>query len=130
MDYKLMNLAAAMLLAGTMAVAAQQPGGARPEAPPQGADAGMTSDSDIAPAINAQQRQRIRAVIVEQRATPATISGGVTVGATLPADVTLSPVPEALVTDVPAIRNYRYVYWNNRVVLVEPSSRKVVQIIE
>jgi hypothetical protein len=129
-NYKLLKSTAALLLAGTLAAMAQQPGGVRPEEAPQGADAGMQSGSDVPPAINAQQRQRIRAFVIEQRVAPATISGNVAVGAPLPAGVTVSAVPPALVADVPTVRNYGYVYWNDRVVLVEPSSRRVVHIID
>lgn len=129
MERKLLSLAVALLLAGTVSAVGQQPGQIDPEAPPQGGEAGMEPDSRTAP-MNAQQRQRLRAIILEQRAPTATISGRVVVGGTLPADVELHPVPQAVYAEVPAARNYRYVYWNDRVVLVEPSSRKVVQIID
>jgi hypothetical protein len=51
----------------------------------------------------------------------------VTVGATLPADVELAPVPQ---TWGPSVSKYRYVYSDNHVMLVEPSSRKIVQVID
>ena len=129
MERKLVSLAVAVLLVGGISAGAQQPGGIDPEAPPQAGEAGMEPDSRTAP-MSTQQRQRIRAVILEQRAPTATISGRVAVGGTLPADVELHPVPQAVYAEVPSVRNYRYVYWNDRVVLVEPSSRKVVQIID
>jgi hypothetical protein len=49
------------------------------------------------------------------------------VGVAVPAEVELYAVPEAV--EVPAVRRYRYTVWNNQIVLVDPSSRKVVQII-
>jgi len=129
MRAKLSVIASAMLLAGTLTAVGQQPGGRAPEAPPQGAEAGTQPGSQVAP-MSTQQRQRIRAVILEQRVPPATVSGTLAVGATLPADVELHPVPPALVTDVPSIRNYQYVYSNDRIMLIEPSSRRIVQIID
>jgi len=51
----------------------------------------------------------------------------VRVGATIPADVELYDVP-ATVTYAPA-RQYRYVLDGNRVVFVEPRSRRVVRVI-
>jgi len=51
----------------------------------------------------------------------------VTIGATLPADVELVPVPE---TWGPGFRSYRYVYTGDDVVLVDPSSRRVIEVIE
>lgn len=129
MQGKFLPLTVALLLATSISAGAQQPGGIDPEAPPQGGQAGMESDSRTAP-MSIQQRQRVRAIILEQRVPTATISGRVAVGTTLPADVELHPVPQTLYTEVPSIRNYRYVHWNDRIVLVEPSSRKIVQIIE
>jgi len=51
----------------------------------------------------------------------------VIVGATLPAEVELRTVPT---TWGPRASSYRYVYSNDNVLLVEPSSRKVIQIID
>jgi hypothetical protein len=49
------------------------------------------------------------------------------VGAAVPAEVELYAVPEAVA--VPSVRRYRYTVWNDQIVLVDPGSRKVVQII-
>jgi Protein of unknown function (DUF1236) len=49
------------------------------------------------------------------------------VGATLPADVELRTVPG---TWGPRLTKYRYVYSGDHVYLVEPSDRRVIQIIE
>ena len=78
---------------------------------------------EIAP----EQRARIKEYVVKERVRPVTIEERVTVGATLPAEVQLAPVPPAW---GPTFTQYRYVYTDDRVVLVEPSSRRVVQIIE
>jgi hypothetical protein len=51
----------------------------------------------------------------------------ITVGATIPAEVEIYEVPAA-VTYAPA-RQYRYVLHGNRVVFVEPGSRRVVRVI-
>jgi hypothetical protein len=77
--------------------------------------------------ISPEQRTVIREYVVRERVPAATIRGEVRVGAPLPADVDLVAVPE---TWGPAVRRYRYVHWNDRVVLVEPSSRRVIQIID
>ena len=77
--------------------------------------------------ITPQQRTVIREYITTQRVAPVTIQGEVRVGAALPAEINLVTVPE---TWGPPFRQYRYVHWNNRVVLVEPGSRRVVHIID
>jgi len=74
-----------------------------------------------------EQRTIIKEYVVKERIAPHRLQSRVTVGATLPADVELAPVPE---TWGPAFRSYRYVYTGDDVILVDPSSRRVVQVIE
>jgi hypothetical protein len=78
---------------------------------------------EIAP----EQRTKIKEYVVKENVRPVTVKDRVTVGATLPADVELRTVPADW---GPSVSKYRYVYHDNHVVLVEPSSRKVVQIID
>jgi hypothetical protein len=80
----------------------------------------------VAVEVNPEQRTVIREFVVKQNVAPVTIQGEVRVGSSLPAEVQLVEVPSVW---GPAFTRYRYVYWNNQVVLVEPSSRKVIQII-
>jgi hypothetical protein len=83
----------------------------------------QTTTIEIAP----EQRTRIKEYVVKEKVKPVTVKERVSVGATLPADVELVAVPE---TWGPSVSKYRYVYSDNHVVLVEPSSRRVVQIID
>ena len=78
---------------------------------------------EIAP----EQRTRIKEYVVQEKIRPAPLRERITVGAVLPTEVELVAVPQ---TWGPSLQRYRYVYWDNHVVLVEPSSRKVVEIIE
>ena len=71
--------------------------------------------------------------VIRQRLTtakPVQLQERVTVGMTVPSEVELVEVPETVVTEVPAVRSYRYFRWNDDVVLVDPSSRRVVQVID
>ena len=77
--------------------------------------------------LSPDQRTTIREYVVRERVPVATIPGEVRVGMALPPGIDLVAVPE---TWGPSVMRYRYVHWNNRVVLVEPSSRKVIQIID
>ena len=77
--------------------------------------------------IAPEQRTVIRDYVVKEKIRPYRMQSRVTVGATLPADVELAPVPE---TWGPTFRSYRYVYTGDDVVLVDPSSRRVVEIID
>jgi hypothetical protein len=78
---------------------------------------------EIAP----EQRTRIKEYVVKEKVRPVTVKERVSVGATLPADIELRTVPADW---GPSVAKYRYVYHDNHVVLVEPSSRRVVQIID
>jgi hypothetical protein len=77
--------------------------------------------------VEPNQRTVIREYVVKQKVKPITIKEKVVVGATLPTDVALVTVPSEW---GPSFSKYRYVYWDNRVVLVEPSSRRVVHIVD
>lgn len=77
--------------------------------------------------VEPAQRAKIKEYIVERKPRPITLKERVVVGMALPSDVELAAVP----TDWgPELTRYRYVYYDDHVVLVEPASRKVVQIIE
>lgn len=48
------------------------------------------------------------------------------VGARVPANVALRPIPQQVVTEVPAVSPYRYMVVNNRTWLVDPASSTIV----
>jgi hypothetical protein len=77
--------------------------------------------------IAPEQRTTIKEYVVKEKVRPYKLQSRVTVGAVLPAEVELAPVPE---TWGPTFRSYRYVYTGDDVVLVEPSDRRVVQVID
>jgi len=77
--------------------------------------------------IEPEQRTIIRDYVVKERVAPVMVKERISVGATLPADVELRTVPGAW---GPRLSKYRYVYSNDHVYLVEPSDRRVIQIIE
>lgn len=77
--------------------------------------------------IGQPEQTKIKEYVVKEKVKPTMIKEKVTVGATLPADVELHAAPADW---GPTVTKYRYVYTDNHVVLVEPSSRRVVQIIE
>ena len=77
--------------------------------------------------IAPEQRTKIKQFVVQEKVKPVMLKERVAVGATLPADVELVAVPSDWGPD---LVKYRYVYSDNHVVFVEPSSRRVVQIID
>ena len=73
------------------------------------------------------QRTKIKQYVTTQKVAPTTVKEKITVGSTLPADVRLQPVPADW---GPSVSKYEYIYTDNHVVLVEPSTRKVVTVID
>ncbi|AMN40050.1 DUF1236 domain-containing protein [Rhodoplanes sp. Z2-YC6860] len=89
--------------------------------------AGQALAQSVEVEIAPEQRTRIKEYVVKERVAPVRVKERVTVGAVLPADVELRTVPADW---GPWGTRYRYVYADDHVVLVDPSSRKVVRIVE
>jgi uncharacterized protein DUF1236 len=77
--------------------------------------------------IEPQYRTRIKSYVTEHRIRPVTMKEKIIVGATVPSDVELEAVPADW---GPSLTKYRYVYSGERVMLVDPGSRTVVQEID
>jgi hypothetical protein len=76
--------------------------------------------------IAVEQRSAFRDYVVRERVPTYTVPDRVIVGATLPdAGVTIYDVPQTF-----GATPYRYTVVNGRTVLVEPRSRRIVQVIE
>ena len=75
--------------------------------------------------IEPEARTRIKTYVTEKKLRPVTTKERIVVGAPVPADVELVAVPSG-----PSLTKYRYVYSNDRVMLVDPGSRTVVQEID
>jgi hypothetical protein len=76
--------------------------------------------------LSPEQRTTIKRYVVEQHMQPA-YRDRVAVGATLPADIELHVVPNDW---GPSVNQYRYVYGEGGVVLVDPTTRRIVQVID
>lgn len=77
--------------------------------------------------IEPQYRTKIKSYVTEHRVRPVTTKEKIVVGATVPSDVALEAVPADW---GPSLTKYRYVYSGDRVMLVDPGSRTVVQEID
>lgn len=73
--------------------------------------------------IEPEYRSKIKSYVTERKLRPVTVQERLAVGAAVPADVELHAVPAEW---GPSVSRYRYVYSNDRVVFVDPGSRKVV----
>ena len=80
--------------------------------------------------INDQQRTRISASISHLNVQPLTnVSFSLSVGTVVPRDVRLQPLPAEVVEIVPQYRGYNFVLVKDEIVIVEPSSYKIVTVL-
>ena len=80
----------------------------------------------VAGVLGADQRPRFHSYVVEQRRPSYRYQGDVRVGAELPeAGVTYYEVPQEY-----GAREYRYTVINDRPVLVDPRSHRIVEVVE
>ena len=83
----------------------------------------VVPDSD---GINADQRPAFREYVLREQVPPFTVPSRVAVGAVLPeAGITYYDVPQTY-----GQTTYRYTVVNGQTVLVEPRSRRIVQVID
>ena len=77
--------------------------------------------------VEPEARTRIKTYVTEKKLRPVATKERIAVGAAVPSDVELVAVPSDW---GPSLNKYRYVYSNDRVMLVDPGSRTVVQEID
>ncbi|MGN8119341.1 DUF1236 domain-containing protein [Labrys sp. 22185] len=81
--------------------------------------------------LTAEQRRIILDYARERHAAKVERSFDAQSGVSVPAEVELAPMPDAIVTEVPVVRSYDFfVDQNDDVVLVDPGSRAVVEVIQ
>ena len=86
-----------------------------------------TGTGSAAIQIEPQYRTKIKSYVTEKRIRPVVTQERIVVGTTVPASVELEAVPADW---GPSVSRYRYVYSNDRVMLVDPGTRTVVQEID
>lgn len=111
---------AASLLAGTASFAQQSPTGQS-----SGGYTGLRP-GEIAP----QQRVILRGYATRDGYSGVPTGGRVSSGYAVPDSVELRSFPDSAYGEVPAARNYRYYSTGGNVVLVDPGSRRVVDVID
>ncbi len=77
-------------------------------------------------ALTPAQRQTVYRTIVRERVQPAQPTVEYRVGMRVPESARLYVVPQEVAVEVPAVKTYKYMMVNNRVVLVDPVTSEVV----
>jgi hypothetical protein len=76
--------------------------------------------------LTPEQRQIVYRDIARERVVPAPGTVTYTVGARVPAETRLYTMPDTVAVAVPAVKQYRYMMVNGRVVLIDPVTSEVV----
>ncbi len=86
---------------------------------------------ETAPVPLPAEKQAIVKEHVKRNDMPvANIGAPVTVGMTLPETVELFALPQDTVTEVPKVTSYKFLITADTIAVVDPESRKVIQIIQ
>ncbi len=81
--------------------------------------------------LSAEQRTRITTSIKETNVRPVTnVNFNISVGTVVPRDMTLHPLPATIVEVYPAWRGYRFVLVGDEIIIIEPSSYKIIAVID
>jgi uncharacterized protein DUF1236 len=115
------SIAAATLIAGVTAASAQTTIITRE---PVQTETVVTTTQPLQ--LTPVQRQTVYRTIVQRRVAPAQPTVTYRVGMRVPQTAQLYDVPDTVVAEVPAVRSYKYMMVNDRVVLVDPATSEVV----
>jgi hypothetical protein len=81
----------------------------------------------VAIELNPAQQAQIKDFVAKQKVPAAQVKQAIAFGSSLPADVELRPVPWGW---APTVSRFRFFHTGNRIYFVDPSTRKVVRIVE
>ena len=79
--------------------------------------------------LTPEQRTVVYRRVVRERAVELPPRVELRVGAPIPQAVELQTFPEEVYVEVPTLKRYRYLHVNNEVVLVDPQTSEIVEII-
>lgn len=86
-------------------------------------------DTSLDIEITAEQTAQIRQFVVETNVQPVTVDFDIAVGASVPATVTLTPLPMQIAAVVPGIEGYFFFLADGGIAIVSPATLKIVLII-
>jgi hypothetical protein len=101
-------------------------------APMQGASTEQRSGGAANVSLNDQQRTKIRETVINSRSAPrvSNVDFSVNVGTVVPrGHIHLVRVPETLVRIQPRWRHYLYFVYNNEIVIVDPRSMRIIDVM-
>jgi hypothetical protein len=130
------TLAAALALTGFSAAA--QTTGAKSGAVEQTGSSAVPQDVKPAPLkLTDQQREQIRKVLttthnettLTKKSTPDEKNFKPAVGAKVPGGFHVTGLPQPLISEIPVLKQYAYLKFNNQILIVDATTKKVVEQI-
>ena len=88
-----------------------------------------TTAKDSLSLTSAQERTAWKDISRQANSQMAPSGFSPTIGVTVPTDISLKPVPAKAASQVPTLRPYDYALLQNRLLIVNPSNKKVVDVI-
>jgi hypothetical protein len=86
--------------------------------------------ADRAPPLSTTQRSAIYSAVSQEKAkVKLSLAFNPVVGAKVPPSIALYTLPVSTLVDIPSIRSYQYTVVHDQVVLVDPTTLQVVDII-
>ena len=82
--------------------------------------------------LSSEQKTKVRETVIRSSNAPrvTNVNFSVNVGTVIPRETRLAPLPPILVEIYPQWRSYRYVIVEERIIIIEPDSFKIVAIVE
>ena len=112
--------AGVMAVLATTSVWGQTTGGSPP---------GTVAESPTPPVLPPERQALIREQAKRPNLPVATLSEPARIDMIIPEEVELLAMPQDMTTETPATTSYRYLITSDVIAVVEPQSRKVIQII-
>ncbi len=84
-------------------------------------------DDDVQ--VSEEERTKIQQSVNVDEARVRDVNFNVTIGSTVPRRVNLHPLPQTIISMNPRWRNYRYVVVENEIVIINPQTYRVVEVI-
>lgn len=95
----------------------------------ENADTLSTGSLNATANLSTEQRTRVTSTLVSRAEPVTSVSFSVSVGTAVPDRVRLYEVPSEIVTIVPKYRGYSYFVVREEIVIVEPRTKKIVEVI-
>jgi uncharacterized protein DUF1236 len=97
--------------------------------PGPGGDAPVSGAIEQKPLLTSAQRGAIYTQVSKDKSKPAATGFPAVIGADVPPRIELYALPDDALTEVPAVKLYKYTMVEDKVVVVDPTRMRVIDVI-